>query len=134
MKVMSYNVSLLAAAVTLATTTLVGTAYSANPISVQAKGAAVEATKAPLQGRLELTWGDARPGSKTPHRFSATVVDDAGRRHALDTDSALKAAGDLYSLNKSRVAVTLVPASTAVANRLTLYDITFILIILSEVM
>jgi M6 family metalloprotease-like protein len=115
MKILSYKISLLAAAVTLAATTLVGTANSVNPSSASEKAVAIGAANAPLQGRLELTWGDAKPGSKATHRFSVTLVDDAGRRHAFDSDSALKAAGDLYSLNNSRVAVTLVPQTTALA-------------------
>ncbi len=107
----SYKISLLAAAVMLCVTAAVTDANSAGPRPVLQQGGAPEATKAQLQGRLELTWGDAKPGSKAAHRFSVTLVDDAGVRHALDAGRALKAAGDLYSLNKSRVAVTLEPQS-----------------------
>ena len=67
------------------------------------------ARAAPLQGRLELEWGDAAPGSQVPHVFKVAVVDDAGRRHELDPDQALRAAGDLYALYQRRVAVSLVP-------------------------
>jgi M6 family metalloprotease-like protein len=68
-----------------------------------------------LTGRLELVWGDAPPGSETPYRFDATLVDDAGRRHVLETSQALRAAEDLYSLYQRRVAVS-VSADDAAAS------------------
>jgi M6 family metalloprotease-like protein len=64
---------------------------------------------APLQGRLEMVWGDAAPGSSAKNHFEVTLVDDAGRRIALDPDAAFKAAGDLHALYGRRVAITLTP-------------------------
>ncbi len=75
----------------------------------------VIASSTVLQGRLELVWGDAAPSSGQPHIFKATVVDDTGRRHALETGAALRAAGDLYALYQRRVAVALTPATSAKA-------------------
>jgi len=85
------------------------TTVDAEPVGPAGKPAEV------LQGRLELEWGDAAPGSALEHVFKATVVDDAGRRHALDTAAALKAAGDLHALYHRRVAVALAPATSAKA-------------------
>ena len=61
------------------------------------------------QGTLELLWGDAVPGSTQVARFEANLVDAVGERHALDTDSALHAAGDLYRLAGHEVALALKP-------------------------
>jgi M6 family metalloprotease-like protein len=63
-----------------------------------------------LTGRLELVWGDVPPGSADKHVFRTTLVGDDGIRHALDSDSALLAADDLYSLYRRRVAVGVAPA------------------------
>ena len=62
--------------------------------------------EAPLQGRLEMVWGDAKPGSRAPHILEVNLVDDAGRRTPLDTAAAARAAGDLYGLYGRRVAVS----------------------------
>ena len=59
---------------------------------------------APLQGRLEMVWGDAAPGSSAEHRQQLSLVDDAGRRTLLDPAAALKAAGDLHALYGRRAA------------------------------
>ena len=72
------------------------------------------AAPALLVGRLELVWGDADPAPKAAGaapQFRATLVDDAGARHALDPDQALRAAGDLHALFGKRVAVSLAPAA-----------------------
>lgn len=65
----------------------------------------------PVQGRLELLWGDAEHAD-TQHapRFDVNLVDDAGRRQALDPQQSLKAADDLFSLAGQSVAMTLQPA------------------------
>jgi len=63
-----------------------------------------------VQGKLELLWGDAAPGTSQASLFEASIVDAAGTRHVLDTDSALHAAGDLYRLAGRTVAMTLRPA------------------------
>lgn len=71
------------------------------------------AAPALLVGRLELQWGDADPAPKAAGaapQFRATLVDDAGVRHALDPDQALRAAGDLHALFGKRVAVSMAPA------------------------
>lgn len=62
--------------------------------------------EAPLQGRLEMVWGDAKPGSRAPHILEVNLVDDAGRRTPLDAAAAARAAGDLYGLYGRRVAVS----------------------------
>jgi M6 family metalloprotease-like protein len=66
-------------------------------------------------GRLELAWGDLRPGAPANGRertlFNAALVDDAGVRRALDTTEALRAADDLYALFGRRVAVSTVPVA-----------------------
>ncbi len=62
-----------------------------------------------LIGRLELVWGDAPPGSSQKHVFLTTLVGDDGVRHALDSERALIAADDLYSLYQRRVAVGVAP-------------------------
>ncbi|MFD0724168.1 hypothetical protein [Lysobacter brunescens] len=66
-------------------------------------------------GRLELEWGDLRPGAPADGRptmqFRAALVDDAGVRRALDTTEALRAAEDLYALYGRRVAVSTVPVA-----------------------
>lgn len=63
-----------------------------------------------MTGRLELTWGDpgavAKAGQGPGERFQVTLVDDAGGRHALDPDQALRAADDLYALYGRRIAVS----------------------------
>uniref|UniRef100_UPI002148D22F hypothetical protein n=1 Tax=Tahibacter caeni TaxID=1453545 RepID=UPI002148D22F len=69
--------------------------------------AAVAATAAPLEGRLELTWGDPDPATGGAAQFRATLVDDAGRRHTLDPQQARFGAGDLPALAGRRVAVEL---------------------------
>jgi len=76
-------------------------------------GRTTAATPALLVGRLELQWGDADPAPKAAgatSQFRATLVDDAGVRHALDPDQALRAAGDLHALFGKRVAVSMAPA------------------------
>lgn len=70
---------------------------------------AMRAAAAPPQGRLEMVWGDAAPGSSAEHRQQLSLVDDAGRRTLLDPAAALKAAGDLHALYGRRVAITLAP-------------------------
>ena len=64
---------------------------------------------APLQGRLEMVWGDAAPGSSAKYRHDITLVEDGGRRIALDPAAAMQAAGDLHALYGRRVAITLAP-------------------------
>lgn len=68
-----------------------------------------------MVGRLELEWGDLRPGAAADGRattlFRAALVDDAGVRRALDTSEALRAAEDLYALYGRRVAVSTVPVA-----------------------
>ena len=68
-----------------------------------------------MVGRLELEWGDLRPGAPADGRprtlFNAALVDDAGVRRALDTTEALRAAEDLYALYGRRVAVSTVPVA-----------------------
>jgi hypothetical protein len=61
------------------------------------------------QGTLELRWGDPSPGSSQPARFEVGIVDASGMRRALDADSALHAAGNLFDLAGRTVALTLQP-------------------------
>ncbi|HSX61378.1 MAG TPA: hypothetical protein VLF18_14345 [Tahibacter sp.] len=65
------------------------------------------ATAAPIEGRLELTWGDSDPVAGQPAQFRVTLVDDAGLRYALDPEQARIGAGDVYALSGKRVAVEL---------------------------
>lgn len=79
-----------------------------------------------MTGRLELVWGDPDAAAKTRHaldshgpgeRFLATLVDDTGGRHALDTDQALRAADDLYALYGRRIAVSTTTAKAKIGGR-----------------
>ena len=63
------------------------------------------AQAAPVEGRLELVWGDAAPGTGLTSQFEATVVTDGGQRYRLDPQAAREAAGDLYALAGRSVAV-----------------------------
>lgn len=65
------------------------------------------AAAAPLEGRLELTWGDADPVTGLAPQFDVTLVDDAGLRYRLDPQQARLGAGDLHALAGQRVAVEL---------------------------
>ena len=72
------------------------------------------AQAAPVEGRLELVWGDAiasqasaRSGAAVEghEEFTVTLVTDKDERHRLDPQRARAAAGDLYALAGRRVAV-----------------------------
>lgn len=66
-------------------------------------------TVTPLQGNLELIWGDAAPESADHSSpFLVTLVTEDGQRIALDPPTARRAAGNLYSLQGRQV--TVVPA------------------------
>ena len=65
------------------------------------------AVAAPIEGRLELTWGDSDPVAGLGSQFRVTLVDDAGLRYALDPEQARVGAGDVYALAGKRVAVEL---------------------------
>jgi hypothetical protein len=98
---MSYRFNGLAIALALAATAAV---------TSNAAGGAAQAAQAPMQGRLEIVWGDA---PQQPHRLQVNLVDDAGRRHALDPERAARAAGDLHALFGRRVAVSFAPQAKA---------------------
>ena len=98
---MSYRFNGLAIALALAATA----AFTSN-----AAGGPAQSAQAPMQGRLEMVWGDA---PQQPHRFQVNLVDDAGRRHALDPERAARAAGDLHALFGRRVAVSFAPQTKA---------------------
>lgn len=68
---------------------------------------------APIEGRLELTWGDPDPVAGREDQFLVSLVDDGGLRYALDPEQARVGAGDLYALAGRRVAVDLATAATA---------------------
>jgi hypothetical protein len=70
---------------------------------------ACASAQAPLTGTLELLWGDASPDAPRAPRFEANLVDASGTRHALDTQQALHAAGDLFKLAGHEIAVTAQP-------------------------
>ncbi|MEO6688386.1 MAG: hypothetical protein ABIS07_09985 [Dokdonella sp.] len=64
----------------------------------------------PMQGNLELLWGDAAPGDSTlSPQFNVNLIDAAGQRQPLDTQQSLWAAGNLFSLAGHSVAMTLKP-------------------------
>lgn len=63
------------------------------------------AQAAPVEGRLELVWGDGEPGSGLAEQFLVHVVTDGGHRYRLDPQAAREAAGDLYALAGKPVAV-----------------------------
>jgi hypothetical protein len=67
--------------------------------------AAAVAHAAPVEGRLELVWGDGEPGSQLAEQFLVELVADDGSRYRLDPQAALDAAGDLYALAGKPVAV-----------------------------
>ncbi|WP_148649584.1 hypothetical protein [Lysobacter antibioticus] len=59
-------------------------------------------------GRLELRWGDPAVSNSpqvAEHRLLVTLVTDQGLRVAIDPNSALAGAEDLYSLAGKRVAI-----------------------------
>ncbi len=86
-----------------------------------------------MTGRLELTWGDPEAvanssqkhggqkqgGQQPDERFLVTLVDDAGGRHPLDADQALRAADDLYALYGRRIAVSTTTAAAKTGGRAT---------------
>ncbi|TXI50424.1 MAG: hypothetical protein E6Q50_03750 [Lysobacter sp.] len=82
----------------------------------QGRVAAADGT--PLQGRLELVWGDGRPGPNRTSKLFATLIDDDGRAHPLDAVSAKRAAGDLRRLDNRRVAIALSSSRSANADGL----------------
>lgn len=67
---------------------------------------------APIEGRLELSWGDPDPASGLQSQFRVSLVDDNGLRYALDPQQARLGAGDIYALANQRVAVELASAAT----------------------
>jgi len=71
-----------------------------------------------VEGVLELLWGDSEPGVAIESRFEAAVIADDGRRIALDTASALRVAGNLYSLNGQRIVVDVAAQRADAANAL----------------
>ena len=72
--------------------------------------ACVAAAQTPVQGTLELRWGDPAPGAVLPARFEASLVAADGRRLGLETGRARRAARDLYALAGRPVAASLEPA------------------------
>jgi len=79
----------------------------------------VAQTVTPLQGGLELVWGDAAPdaASHAPQLIANLVTDD-GRRTSLDVASARLAAGDLYALQGRRIVLAPVTDGAAPAGTL----------------
>jgi len=57
---------------------------------------ALPAVAGTIDGTLELRWGDPPPGSAEAARFEVTLVDAEGRRHAIDSESALRASDNLF--------------------------------------
>lgn len=51
---------------------------------------------APIEGRLEIIWGDSAPGTPESSVQHIRLVDAQGRSLALDPDQARQAAGDIY--------------------------------------
>ncbi|TDR48793.1 M6 family metalloprotease-like protein [Tahibacter aquaticus] len=72
-----------------------------------------QALAAPIEGRLELIWGDTDPVAGLESQFRVSLVDDNGLRYALDPEQARLGAGDIYALAGKRVAVDLATAATA---------------------
>ena len=60
---------------------------------------------APVEGMLELVWGDRAPDSGLQDQFLAQIVTADGQHYRLDPQAALEAAGDLYALAGKPVAV-----------------------------
>jgi len=60
---------------------------------------------APVEGRLELVWGDGAPGSQLAEQFLVHLVTADGHRYRLDPQAAREAAADLYALAGKPVAV-----------------------------
>jgi M6 family metalloprotease-like protein len=105
---MRLKLSLLAIGV--ATLATVAATDAADNRTEQRKQAAASDAK-PLQGRLEVIWGDGRPGPNRKSKNIVRLVEDNGRRHLLDPIGAKQAAGDLHGLANRRVAVSLAPES-----------------------
>ena len=63
----------------------------------------------PLEGVLELRWGDPAPGAASAPQFDVSVVEADGTRHALDSASALRAAGNLFALSGRVIALNPAP-------------------------
>ena len=68
---------------------------------------AITAHAAPIEGRLEIVWGDSAPGAPESAPEYVNLVDLNGRRIALDPAQARQAAGDLYALFGKPVLVEL---------------------------
>ena len=63
------------------------------------------AQAAPVEGHLELTWGDGPPHAKQREHFDVRLVTTTGERYRLEPQWALKAADDLFALAGKPVAV-----------------------------
>ena len=107
---MKLKLSLLAIAMGVATLATAAATDAVDTRAEQQKQAPTGDAKQ-LQGRLEMIWGDGRPGPNRKSTAIVRLVEDNGRRHLLDPTSAKQAAGDLHGLANRRVAVTLVPQS-----------------------
>lgn len=62
---------------------------------------------APIEGRLEIIWGDSAPGAPESTLQYINLVDKNGASIALDPDQARQAAGDIYALIGKPVLVEL---------------------------
>jgi hypothetical protein len=67
------------------------------------------AAQAAQTGTLELRWGDPAPGSGDAARFEARIIDVDGDRKTIDTQQALRASHDLFSLYGRIVRLMLMP-------------------------
>ncbi|MFD0727405.1 hypothetical protein [Lysobacter brunescens] len=102
-KIKLLTLPFLVAALAAATTTA---AFNDKPAVRASADTASAKAGGLLQGRLNVRYGDGRPG---PGRTSKTVVrliEDNGRIHLIDAASAKRAAGDLHLLANRRVAVS----------------------------
>lgn len=61
------------------------------------------------QGHIELRWGDAPAGNRSPSQPELYIADGHGGRERVDLDAARRATGNLYSLYGQQVDMTLAP-------------------------
>jgi len=104
-----------ALAVCVAVFAMAATAATPNTVDTRAERQASVAVGdgTLLQGRLDVVWGDGRPGPNRKSKLFVSLVEDNGREHPLDAASAKRAAGDLDRLDNRRVAMTLSQSRSA---------------------
>ena len=79
----SHKIIMLAATATLLAATAAPDALSGNPGETSEIKSVASSAATTIKGRLEVMWGDPKPGAGIPHRLHITLVDEAGLAQAL---------------------------------------------------